>query len=57
MKKMGALHHTCINAKLAGLLQNISFCNSPFLKFGNFKKLGMQGRNATVQIGAGEQPR
>ena len=57
MKKMGALHHTCINAKLAGLLQNISFCNSPFLKFGNFKKLGVQGRNATVQIGAGEQPR
>ena len=44
MKRMGALHHTCINAKLAGLLQN-------------FKKLGVQGRNATVQIGAGEQPR
>jgi len=54
MKRMGALHHTCINAKLAGLLQNYF---SPFLKFENFKKLGVQGRNATVQIGAGEQPR
>lgn len=57
MKRMGALHHTCINAKLAGLLQNYFILQQSLFKFENFKKLGVQGRNATVQIGAGEQPR
>ena len=57
MKRMGALHHTCINAKLAGLLQNYFILQQSLFKVENFKKLGVQGRNATVQIGAGEQPR